>query len=63
MLLQLKLTLFKELTLSLSKKITNVGSNFLVYFKERFKRLNERAINHLKPQAFLLHVHLHSLYL
>ena len=40
MLLQLKLTLFKELTLSLSKKITNVGSNFLVYFKERFKRLN-----------------------
>ncbi len=36
MLLQLKLTLFKELTLSLSKKITNVGSN-LVYFKERLR--------------------------
>lgn len=37
MLLQLKLTLFKELTLSLSKKITSVGSNFLVYFKERLR--------------------------
>ncbi len=63
MLLQLKLTLFKELMLSLSKKITNVGSNFLVYFKERFKRLNGNAINHLKPLAFLLHARLHSLYL
>ena len=34
--LQLKLTLFKELTLSLSKNITNVGSN-LFYLKERFE--------------------------
>jgi len=63
MLLQLKLTLFKELTLSLSKKITNVGSNFLVYFKERFKRLNENSTNHLKPLAFPLHARLHLLYL
>ena len=38
-LLQLKLTLFKELTLSLSKKNTNVGSN-LIYFKE-LKKLND----------------------
>jgi len=35
LLLQLKLTLFKELTLSLSKKITNVGSNLMFYLKER----------------------------
>ncbi len=46
MLLQLKLTLFKELTLSLSKKITNVGSNFLVYFKERIKSLCENLTNY-----------------
>ena len=31
MLLQLKLTLFKELTLSLSKIITNAGSNFSLF--------------------------------
>ena len=30
-LLQPKLTLFKELTLSLSKKITNAGSNFYLF--------------------------------
>lgn len=40
-LLQLKLTLFKELVLSLSKKITNTGSN--LYF------LNQRTV---KPNAF-----------
>lgn len=30
-LLQLKLTLFKELVLSLSKKITNTGSNLYIF--------------------------------
>ncbi|GAL67299.1 hypothetical protein JCM19301_2651 [Jejuia pallidilutea] len=43
MLLQLKLTLFKELTLSLSKKITDVGSNFLLILKN-VKHLNEPLI-------------------
>lgn len=61
MLLQLKLTLFKELTLSSSKKITNVGSNFLVYFKERFKRLNVYQANHLKPLFCFLYARLHLL--
>ncbi len=62
MLLQLKLTLFKELSLSLSKKITNAGSNFLIYFKERFKRLNVNVTNHQAFEAFFLNVRLHSLY-
>ena len=47
MLLQLKLTLFKELTLSLSKKITNTGSN-LIYLKElkSLKTLLEVDLQH-----------------
>jgi len=61
MLLQLKLTLFKELTLSLSKKITNVGSNFLFILKN-VKRLNVNATIRLKHLAFLLHAHLNLLY-
>lgn len=39
--LQLKLTLFKELTLSLSKKITNVGSNLFILKNVKSLNVNE----------------------
>jgi hypothetical protein len=39
--LQLKLTLFKEITLSLSKKITNVGSNLFILKNVKSSNVNE----------------------
>ena len=60
-LLQLKLTLFKELTLSLSKKNTNVGSN-LIYFKE-LKKINDFLKARLMHKAYSELHHLNSLYL
>ena len=61
-LLQLKLTLFKELTLSLTNKIINVGSKVLL-FKERFKNLNVEVIKNLRLLAYLQLLHFQSYYL
>ena len=55
LILQLKLTLFKELTLSLSKKITNVGSNLFILKNVKSLNVNEEV--GLKRITYWLHLH------
>ena len=60
--LQLQLTLFKELTLSLSKNITNVGSNLIVYVKNVRVKYGYAKVR-LKLLTFPELLHSHTLYL
>ncbi len=53
--LQLKLTLFKEITLSLSKKLTNVGSN--LYILKNVKRLNVSEASRSTQTICYAHLH------